>query len=197
MDGEGGVPVLHAVGAVDEHAFGFDPEVVLEALDVAGDGGVGGAVLDEAGDCVHGGGDGGEVAEIRVGVFHLDELEGLGFAPGLDPVGAEEGEPDVDEDPVDEVEDPGLGVEIVHWCDRVAVALPVDRLERFSEHLLLQLADQRGLGVRPSLRVDVAGGQEDLAHVDPPAPWVDGHPVGHEPELGGNGVDEVPVRDAE
>ena len=196
-DGEGCVPRLHAVGAVHEHAFVFHPEKLRERLEVLLEGPARGAFFDVTCERVHGAVDGAEVGKVGVLVFGLDQPPDVVFRALHHPRWPEVGGPDGHQEPEDQLEDPRLGVVVVHGRDIVAVLREGDALIRLHEQLRAQTPGQVVQRVRPPLGVDIRHGQEHLPHVDPPAPRGDGHPVRQQPQLRWHGVDDVPVEHAQ
>ena len=118
---EEGVLGLYAVGVVEKYAFGGHPEVVVYVVALSCECGRVGALGDVGCEYVEGSVDGREAGVIGVLVFVGNYAED----PGLGAVGktvcAEEGDPEVDEEDIEEVEYLGFGVVVVVRADGIVM----------------------------------------------------------------------------
>lgn len=195
--GEGGVPNLYSIGSIDEHALRIHPEIFVEPVQVLFEGMTVGPFLDIASKGVHGGIDRGKIGIVCIVIFILNESPGPGLSLADNRVGPKERNPNPDQDPVDEVEQPSLGMVVVLGGNRIAMGQEVEGIIRLHEEFLSQLSDQRGFWHHEFLGPDVGHWQENLSHVDPPSPGSNGDPVGKQPQLWWNRVYNIPFCDSQ
>ena len=138
LDGEGRVPGLHAVGAVHHHATCRHPQEVMQVLPVLFDRMSVGSFFDEAAQIVHWRVDRRQSGIISIRILDLNQTPGPGLCSLDQPVDSQVRDVDHHQQPVDQVEDPRLGVVVVSRTDRVPETRPSDFGVGLSEELLSQ-----------------------------------------------------------
>ena len=123
-----------------------------------------------------------KVGVIGIFIFHLYQFKCPVFGTFLNGgKWAEDGIPDVDDQPEEEAKDEVLRMVIVARADSVAMSGEVDGAKWLGVDFVPELEGQIIRGVRELFGSDERHWKEDLTHVNPPSPGRYWYPVWQEP----------------